>query len=219
MGDSLFQFSVLTFAAIIAFLHRSWIAHAASHELKYQFHLSKIDVCNFTINLLTVVLFARCSATSFDRSQLQPLFPLLQATPSELFGVVPYLLSFIMGKFNRTILRVEMDLAQYTRCQTEWHWLVWVLFLGDPIKMAEAKVKEDSSPVERALQLRASLLSLLPTLPVLWYEHKSALLISWIFQNMIGRMCASMLNKCNWRKFVTFCIVCSFSQCKMGTEN
>lgn len=83
---------------------------------------------------IDLVLVLANPATSFDRSQLQPLFPLLQATPSELFGVVPYLLSFIMG---------------------------------DPIKMAEAKVKEDSSPVERALQLRASLLSLLPTLPTL----------------------------------------------------
>ena len=33
--------------------------------------------------------------------------------------------------------------------------------------MAEAKVKRNASPAERALQLRESLLSLLPTLPVL----------------------------------------------------
>ncbi|KAG0599609.1 hypothetical protein M758_12G165200 [Ceratodon purpureus] len=83
---------------------------------------------------IDLILVLANPATSFDRSQLQPLFPLLQATPSELFGVVPYLLSFIMG---------------------------------DPIKMAEARVKNDSSPAEKALELRESLLSLLPTLPTL----------------------------------------------------
>lgn len=36
-------------------------------------------------------------ATSFNRSQLQPLFPLLGTIPTELYTVVPYLLSFIMG--------------------------------------------------------------------------------------------------------------------------
>ncbi|KAG0621272.1 hypothetical protein M758_3G006800 [Ceratodon purpureus] len=83
---------------------------------------------------IDLVLVLANPATSFDRSQLQPLFPLLQATPSQLFGVVPYLLSFIMG---------------------------------DPIKMAEAKVKMNASPAERSLQLRESLLTLLPTLPTL----------------------------------------------------
>lgn len=39
--------------------------------------------------------------------------------------------------------------------------------MGDPIKMAEAKVKRNASTVERALQLRESLLTLLPTLPTL----------------------------------------------------
>ena len=41
-----------------------------------------------------------------------------------------------------------------------------MLFLGDPIRMAEARVKKNSSSLQRALQLRSSLLSLLPTLPV-----------------------------------------------------
>ena len=40
------------------------------------------------------------AATSFDRSQLQPLFPLLRATPSDFFSAVPFLLSFIMGMPN-----------------------------------------------------------------------------------------------------------------------
>ncbi|CAM6043222.1 unnamed protein product [Sphagnum compactum] len=83
---------------------------------------------------LDLVLILANPATSFDRSQLQPLFPLLQATPSEVFTVVPYLLSFIMG---------------------------------DPLRMAAARVQKDALPPERALQMRESLLSLLPTLPTL----------------------------------------------------
>jgi hypothetical protein len=37
--------------------------------------------------------------------------------------------------------------------------------------MAEAKVEMNASPVERALQLRESLVTLLPTLPVPYSEH------------------------------------------------
>lgn len=36
-------------------------------------------------------------ATSFGRSQLQPLFPILEAVPDGLHSAVPYLLSSIMG--------------------------------------------------------------------------------------------------------------------------
>ncbi|KAH6817077.1 Esterase/lipase/thioesterase family protein [Perilla frutescens var. frutescens] len=36
-------------------------------------------------------------ATSFGRSQLQPVLPLLEALPNELHNAVPYLLSFIIG--------------------------------------------------------------------------------------------------------------------------
>ncbi|GFQ01346.1 acyltransferase-like protein at1g54570 chloroplastic [Phtheirospermum japonicum] len=43
-----------------------------------------------------VVILAN-PATSFGRSQLQPLFPLLEAMPDELHIAVPYLLSFVMG--------------------------------------------------------------------------------------------------------------------------
>jgi pimeloyl-ACP methyl ester carboxylesterase/1-acyl-sn-glycerol-3-phosphate acyltransferase len=83
---------------------------------------------------IDLVLILANPATSFDRSQLRPLFPLLQAAPSQWFAAVPYLLSFIMG---------------------------------DPIKMAEARVKMSDSAAERAVQLQESLLSLLPTLPTL----------------------------------------------------
>ncbi|TQD93006.1 hypothetical protein C1H46_021486 [Malus baccata] len=36
-------------------------------------------------------------ATSVERSQLQPLFPILEAMPEELHFAVPYLLGFVMG--------------------------------------------------------------------------------------------------------------------------
>nr|AZM65201.1 diacylglycerol acyltransferase 2 [Vitellaria paradoxa] len=50
---------------------------------------------NPTIDL--VVILAN-PATSFGRSQLQPLFPLLDALPDELHITIPYLLSFVMGE-------------------------------------------------------------------------------------------------------------------------
>ncbi|THG00827.1 hypothetical protein TEA_014239 [Camellia sinensis var. sinensis] len=49
---------------------------------------------NPTIDL--VVILAN-PASSFGRSQLLPLFPLLEAMPNELHITVPYLLSFVMG--------------------------------------------------------------------------------------------------------------------------
>lgn len=39
-------------------------------------------------------------ATSFSRSQLQPFFPVLEALPEELHNAVPYLLSYVMGKYD-----------------------------------------------------------------------------------------------------------------------
>lgn len=49
---------------------------------------------NPTIDL---ILILSNPATSFGRSQLQPLFPILKAMPDELHGAVPYLLSYVMG--------------------------------------------------------------------------------------------------------------------------
>ncbi|GAV64222.1 DAGAT domain-containing protein/Abhydrolase_6 domain-containing protein [Cephalotus follicularis] len=49
---------------------------------------------NPTIDLVLILVNP---ATSFKRSQLQPLFPVLESMPDELHGTVPYLLSFIMG--------------------------------------------------------------------------------------------------------------------------
>lgn len=50
---------------------------------------------NPTVDL--VVILAN-PATSLERSQLAPLFPLLEATPDELHWTIPYLLSFVMGE-------------------------------------------------------------------------------------------------------------------------
>ncbi|KAI4338666.1 hypothetical protein MLD38_023695 [Melastoma candidum] len=47
-------------------------------------------------NIDLVVILAN-PATSFGRSQLQPLFPILEALPDELHFTVPYLLSFVLG--------------------------------------------------------------------------------------------------------------------------
>lgn len=47
-------------------------------------------------NIDLVVILAN-PASSFGRSQLQPLLPLLEAMPDELHTTVPYLLSFVMG--------------------------------------------------------------------------------------------------------------------------
>ncbi|XP_028770773.1 acyltransferase-like protein At1g54570, chloroplastic isoform X2 [Neltuma alba] len=49
---------------------------------------------NPTVDL---VLILANPATSFGRSQLQPLFPILEAWPNELHAAVPFLLSFVMG--------------------------------------------------------------------------------------------------------------------------
>ncbi|XP_011032515.1 PREDICTED: acyltransferase-like protein At1g54570, chloroplastic [Populus euphratica] len=46
---------------------------------------------------IDLVLILANPATSFNRSQLQPLFPLLEALPDEFHNAVPYLLSFVMG--------------------------------------------------------------------------------------------------------------------------
>lgn len=46
---------------------------------------------------MDLVLILANPATSFGRSQLQPIFPLLEALPEELQVAVPYLLSGIMG--------------------------------------------------------------------------------------------------------------------------
>ncbi|XP_078168112.1 esterase/lipase/thioesterase family protein isoform X3 [Carex rostrata] len=49
---------------------------------------------NPTIDLVLVLVNP---ATSFDKSPLQPIFPLLENLPSELHATVPYILSFVMG--------------------------------------------------------------------------------------------------------------------------
>ncbi|KAL0005711.1 hypothetical protein SO802_013272 [Lithocarpus litseifolius] len=46
---------------------------------------------------IDLVLILSNPATSFGRSQLQPLFPILEAMPDGLHSAVPYLLSSIMG--------------------------------------------------------------------------------------------------------------------------
>jgi len=84
---------------------------------------------------LDLVLILSNPATSFDRSQLQLLFPFLQNTlPSTLSTVAPLLLSFT---------------------------------LGDPLKFAQGRVNNNASILQKAEQLRTSLLAVFPLLPKL----------------------------------------------------
>ncbi|XP_023761225.1 phytyl ester synthase 1, chloroplastic [Lactuca sativa] len=46
---------------------------------------------------IDLVVILSNPATSFDRSQLQPLFPALEVMPDTLHVTIPYLLSFVMG--------------------------------------------------------------------------------------------------------------------------
>ncbi|OVA15060.1 Diacylglycerol acyltransferase [Macleaya cordata] len=46
---------------------------------------------------IDLILILSNPATSFGRSQLQPLLPILEALPNDLHITVPYLLSFVMG--------------------------------------------------------------------------------------------------------------------------
>ncbi|CAK8544726.1 unnamed protein product [Lathyrus sativus] len=50
---------------------------------------------NPTVDLILILVNP---ATSFGRSQLQPLLPILEAMPDELHVAVPFLLSFVMGE-------------------------------------------------------------------------------------------------------------------------
>lgn len=47
---------------------------------------------------IDLVLVLANPATPLERSQLQPIFPLLEAWPSEIQVAIPYLLSFVMGE-------------------------------------------------------------------------------------------------------------------------
>ncbi|XP_021742329.1 acyltransferase-like protein At1g54570, chloroplastic isoform X2 [Chenopodium quinoa] len=48
--------------------------------------------------MVDLVLILANPATSLERSQLKPFFPILEALPDELHNTVPYLLSFVMGE-------------------------------------------------------------------------------------------------------------------------
>ncbi|XP_077218489.1 phytyl ester synthase 1, chloroplastic-like isoform X2 [Tasmannia lanceolata] len=61
---------------------------------------------------IDLILVLSNPATSFGRSQLQPLLPILEALPDELHTAVPYLLSFVMGDpVKMAMVSVESGLA------------------------------------------------------------------------------------------------------------
>ncbi|XP_064947319.1 phytyl ester synthase 1, chloroplastic-like isoform X5 [Musa acuminata AAA Group] len=93
---------------------------------------------------IDLVLVLVNPATSFGKSQVQPLIPILEALPSNLHVTVPYLLSFIMGTWVSHVSVASR--------------------IGDPVKMAMASV-EDNLPILRTFEeLSNSLTSLLPLL-------------------------------------------------------
>ncbi|KAJ4968507.1 hypothetical protein NE237_015208 [Protea cynaroides] len=60
---------------------------------------------------IDLVLVLVNPATSFGKSQLQPLFPIMEALPNELHITVPYLLSFVMGDpVKMALVNVEYGL-------------------------------------------------------------------------------------------------------------
>lgn len=69
----------------------------------------------------TMIMSLTCSqswfliATSLERSQLKPLFPILDALPDELHNTVPYLLSFVMGMYHffEPITRVPVIVNEF----------------------------------------------------------------------------------------------------------
>ncbi|KAK8508766.1 hypothetical protein V6N12_034871 [Hibiscus sabdariffa] len=64
---------------------------------------------NPTIDLVVILVNP---ATSFGRSLLQPLFPILEAVPSELHVTIPYLLSLVMGDpVKMATVRIERRLS------------------------------------------------------------------------------------------------------------
>ncbi|RRT78548.1 hypothetical protein B296_00026577 [Ensete ventricosum] len=93
------------------------------------------------------------SATSFGKSQVQPLIPIMGALPSELHVTVPYLLSFIMGLIGASGVLGNILLTVFGS-----------LAIGDPVKMAMACVEDNLPILQTFEELSNSLTSLLPLL-------------------------------------------------------
>ncbi|XP_044481490.1 acyltransferase-like protein At1g54570, chloroplastic isoform X2 [Mangifera indica] len=67
---------------------------------------------------IDLVLILVNPATSFGRSQLQLLFPILEALPDELYVTVPYLLSFTMGEPTKmAMVNIDKRLPPILRSQ------------------------------------------------------------------------------------------------------
>ncbi|GFY90631.1 esterase/lipase/thioesterase family protein [Actinidia rufa] len=98
----------------------------------------------------------------FGRSQLQPLFPLLEAMPDELHITFPYLLSFIMGILPT---RPTNPGDQSHRPQAGGSFKVGVK-PRDPMKMAMVGIENSLPPAVGLAQLSGNVTALLPLLSV-----------------------------------------------------
>lgn len=81
--------------------------------------------------LAVLLMFNGCyfflhSATSFGKSQLQPIIPLLEALPRNLHATVPYFLSFIMGmlfiSFWQKFGNVVLLTIQFTATPNQYYY-------------------------------------------------------------------------------------------------
>ncbi|CAI5495157.1 unnamed protein product [Closterium sp. Naga37s-1] len=113
---------------------------------------------------LPITLVLVNPATSFPRSPLHPLIPVLRSIPPDVYRVFPYLLSFTMAMCLSTP-RLATIFAQAPSQPPP------SLPPGTPMRMASRRVPLDASPLDCLLQLRQNLLDLLPILPARHAAH------------------------------------------------
>uniref|UniRef100_A0A2N9ITP1 Uncharacterized protein n=1 Tax=Fagus sylvatica TaxID=28930 RepID=A0A2N9ITP1_FAGSY len=112
---------------------------------------------------IDLVLILSNPATSFGRSQLQPLFPILEAMPDGLHSAVPYLLSSVMGTFS-VPFNSTYGILQFPNFLIPDISLSIVMASGDPVKMASVDIETTLPPGQRSERLSRSLTGLLPYL-------------------------------------------------------
>eukprot|EP00249_Psilotum_nudum_P022181 c28408_g1_i2 orf=78-2234(+) len=106
------------------------IVEAMLHEIDSNMNLKPIYIVGDSLGgalALTVaarnptmdlVLILSNPATCFDRSQLQPLLPLLHMLPNELYHTMPYLLSFTIGNpILMAMVNVQTNLSPLKQVQ------------------------------------------------------------------------------------------------------
>lgn len=136
-----------------------------------EFYYYQVYVLDTTIH--TDMLSLSILATSFGRSQLQPLFPILEALPDELHVTVPYLLSSIMGNDLCYTCDISCHMLQFAVVLVTSHEKLKIFSdissfstSGEPTKMAMVNIDNKLPPRLRSQQFSANLSALLPRLSV-----------------------------------------------------